>query len=194
MVTTTPIAIAAESEEPDPPPSSPGEGELGEEPGEEVGAEPGEGVGETQLPPPVYIAPQKSEPLKQQPEADDASFSHEHWHVGAQVQLLQTLLGYAAPVTKSTAAKHFMSKDTRNHGVGTEPTTKPKRTGRGLPSAFKTAKIGRESGKRPGRRFVLAGQEEEEEEEEEGPNRLPWLGQGGRAAAGCACTAAALRC
>jgi hypothetical protein len=25
-------------------------------------------------------------------------------------------------------------------------------------------------------------------------NRLPWLGQSGRAAAGCACTAAALRC
>jgi hypothetical protein len=35
---------------------------------------------------------------------------------------------------------------------------------------------------------------EEEEEEEEGINRLPWLGQSGRAAAGCACTAAALRC
>jgi hypothetical protein len=34
----------------------------------------------------------------------------------------------------------------------------------------------------------------EEEEEEEEFNRLPWLGQGGRAAAGCACTAAALRC
>jgi hypothetical protein len=35
---------------------------------------------------------------------------------------------------------------------------------------------------------------EEEEEEEEEFNRLPWLGQSGRAAAGCACTAAALRC
>jgi hypothetical protein len=33
-----------------------------------------------------------------------------------------------------------------------------------------------------------------EEEEEEEFNRLPWLGQSGRAAAGCACTAAALRC
>ena len=33
-----------------------------------------------------------------------------------------------------------------------------------------------------------------EEEEEEEINRLPWLGQSGRAAAGCACTAAALRC
>jgi hypothetical protein len=32
------------------------------------------------------------------------------------------------------------------------------------------------------------------EEEEEEFNRLPWLGQSGRAAAGCACTAAALRC
>jgi hypothetical protein len=32
------------------------------------------------------------------------------------------------------------------------------------------------------------------EEEEEEFNRLPWLGQCGRAAAGCACTAAALRC
>jgi hypothetical protein len=31
-------------------------------------------------------------------------------------------------------------------------------------------------------------------EEEEEINRLPWLGQSGRAAAGCACTAAALRC
>jgi hypothetical protein len=31
-------------------------------------------------------------------------------------------------------------------------------------------------------------------EEEEELNRLPWLGQSGRAAAGCACTAAALRC
>ena len=35
---------------------------------------------------------------------------------------------------------------------------------------------------------------ENEEEEEEEFNRLPWLGQSGRAAAGCACTAAALRC
>jgi hypothetical protein len=34
----------------------------------------------------------------------------------------------------------------------------------------------------------------QEEEEEEEINRLPWLGQSGRAAAGCACTAAALRC
>jgi hypothetical protein len=34
----------------------------------------------------------------------------------------------------------------------------------------------------------------EEEEEEEEINRLPWLGQSGRAADGCACTAAALRC
>jgi hypothetical protein len=33
-----------------------------------------------------------------------------------------------------------------------------------------------------------------EEEEEEEFNRLPWLGQSGRAAAGCACTAAVLRC
>jgi hypothetical protein len=33
-----------------------------------------------------------------------------------------------------------------------------------------------------------------QEEEEEEFNRLPWLGQSGRAAAGCACTAAALRC
>jgi hypothetical protein len=33
-----------------------------------------------------------------------------------------------------------------------------------------------------------------EEEEEEEINRLPWLGQSGQAAAGCACTAAALRC
>jgi hypothetical protein len=42
---------------------------------------------------------------------------------------------------------------------------------------------------------VEAEEEEEEEEEEEGEfNRLPWLGQSGRAAAGCACTAAALRC
>ena len=41
------------------------------------------------------------------------------------------------------------------------------------------------------RRFY-AGLSEEEEEEEF--NRLPWLGQSGRAAAGCACTAAALRC
>jgi hypothetical protein len=32
------------------------------------------------------------------------------------------------------------------------------------------------------------------EEAEEEFNRLPWLGQSGRAAAGCACTAAALRC
>jgi hypothetical protein len=36
--------------------------------------------------------------------------------------------------------------------------------------------------------FFLAKEEEEEF------NRLPWLGQSGRAAAGCACTAAALRC
>jgi hypothetical protein len=36
---------------------------------------------------------------------------------------------------------------------------------------------------------VFCGEEEEEEF-----NRLPWLGRGGRAAAGCACTAAALRC
>ena len=36
--------------------------------------------------------------------------------------------------------------------------------------------------------------EEAEEEEEEEFNRLPWLGQSGRAAAGCACTAAVLRC
>jgi hypothetical protein len=34
----------------------------------------------------------------------------------------------------------------------------------------------------------------QEEEEEEEINRLPWLGQSGRAAAGCACTAAVLRC
>jgi hypothetical protein len=40
--------------------------------------------------------------------------------------------------------------------------------------------------------FILRSGLEEEEEEE--INRLPWLGQGGRAAAGCACTAAALRC
>jgi hypothetical protein len=38
--------------------------------------------------------------------------------------------------------------------------------------------------------FLIASEEEEEEE----INRLPWLGQSGRAAAGCACTAAALRC
>jgi hypothetical protein len=37
---------------------------------------------------------------------------------------------------------------------------------------------------------LLSGHEEEEEE----INRLPWLGQSGRAAAGCACTAAVLRC
>jgi hypothetical protein len=45
-------------------------------------------------------------------------------------------------------------------------------------------------------RRIKAGlkEEEEEEEEEEEFNRLPRLGQGGRAAAGCACTAAALRC
>jgi hypothetical protein len=42
-------------------------------------------------------------------------------------------------------------------------------------------------------RLALGNMEEEEEEEGEF-NRLPWLGQGGRAAAGCACTAAALRC
>jgi hypothetical protein len=36
---------------------------------------------------------------------------------------------------------------------------------------------------------LLEGGEEEEEF-----NRLPWLGQSGRAAAGCACTASALRC
>jgi hypothetical protein len=41
--------------------------------------------------------------------------------------------------------------------------------------------------------YFFAGTNEGEEEEEE-INRLPWLGQGGRAAAGCACTAAALRC
>jgi hypothetical protein len=34
----------------------------------------------------------------------------------------------------------------------------------------------------------------EERRKEEEFNRLPWLGQSGRAAAGCACTAAALRC
>jgi hypothetical protein len=38
-------------------------------------------------------------------------------------------------------------------------------------------------------RFIFGGEEEEEEF-----IRLPWLGQVGRAAAGCACTAAALRC
>jgi hypothetical protein len=38
--------------------------------------------------------------------------------------------------------------------------------------------------------FFLGGEEEEGGEF----NRLPWLGQSGRAAAGCACTAAALRC
>jgi hypothetical protein len=32
------------------------------------------------------------------------------------------------------------------------------------------------------------------QKKEEEINRLPWLGQSGRAAAGCACTAAALRC
>jgi hypothetical protein len=32
------------------------------------------------------------------------------------------------------------------------------------------------------------------EKEAEELIRLPWLGQSGRAAAGCACTAAALRC
>jgi hypothetical protein len=40
--------------------------------------------------------------------------------------------------------------------------------------------------------FHLLRKKEEEEEEE--LNRLPWLGQSGRAAAGCACTAAVLRC
>jgi hypothetical protein len=40
--------------------------------------------------------------------------------------------------------------------------------------------------------FHAKGGQEEEEEEEEEVNRLPWLGQGGRVAAGCACTATAL--
>jgi hypothetical protein len=40
-------------------------------------------------------------------------------------------------------------------------------------------------------RFIFIFGAEEEEEEF---NRLPWLGQGGRAAAGCVCTAAVLRC
>jgi hypothetical protein len=81
------------------------------EPDEGVGAEPGEGVGEIQLPPLTSIALQKSEPLKQQPEADDASSEHEHRHVGAQVQLLQTLFGYAAAATKSTAIQHCIERN-----------------------------------------------------------------------------------
>jgi hypothetical protein len=42
--------------------------------------------------------------------------------------------------------------------------------------------------------FFLKWRRLKKEEEEEEINRLPWLGQSGRAAAGCACIAAALRC
>ena len=71
-----------------------------------------------------------------------------------------------------------------------------RRTASGDPEeSIKVAVMDKRSGRSGGHKLKgpLECKRHNEEEEEEF-NRLPWLGQSGRAAAGCACTAAALRC